>query len=413
MIADLVLALRDYARFLRGNARWLGAGLLLTFSSGAGQTYFIALFAGEIRAEFALSHGGFGLLYMLATLASAVTLVFLGRLMDLWQARTVALATILMLAVAAAMMATAHHVVPLVVGLYLLRLFGQGMMSHIAMTAMGRWFVAERGRAVSITATGYQFGEAVLPLLFVALLAQLDWRTLWWGVAAVLLCVTLPMSARLLAVPRSPRAAERQREEAGRQWTRRDVLGDPLFWATITSVLAPAFIGTSVFFHQIHLAETKGWPLSVMASGFAVMAACTVIVGLISGRVIDAIGSVRLLPVFLLPLACACFLLSIVDAPGAAWAFMALLGVSYGMSSSVFGALWPELYGTRNLGAVRSLVFAGMVFSSALGPGLTGGLIDRGIAFEQQLAYMAVYCLVASVAMVGVSRGLRGRYRGS
>jgi len=39
----------------------------------------------------------------------------------------------------------------LVIAIYLLRLAGQGMMSHTAMTAMGRWFVAERGRAVAVT----------------------------------------------------------------------------------------------------------------------------------------------------------------------------------------------------------------------------------------------------------------------
>lgn len=407
MIADLVGGLRDYAWFLRGNARWLSAGLLLTFSSGAGQTYFIALFAGEIRAEFALSHGGFGLLYMAATLASALTLVFLGRILDVWRVRTVARFAVVLLAAAAALMATAQHILTLALGLYLLRLFGQGMLSHIAMTAMGRWFVAERGRAVSITATGYQLGEAALPLVVVALLAHLQWRSLWWGAAVLLLCVTLPLAMRLLAVPRTPHAGDVKSEETGRQWTRMQVVRDPLFWAAITSVLAPAFIGTSVFFHQIHIAETKAWPLSVMASGFSIMAICTVLVGLISGRVIDALGSVRLLPVFLLPLGLACGLLSVVDAPGAAWGFMALLGVSYGMSSSIFGALWPELYGTRHLGAVRSVVFAGMVFSSALGPGLTGSLIDRGVAFDHQLAYLAAYCLLASVGMIAVSR----RYR--
>ncbi len=409
MIADLGPALRTYARFLRNNARWLAAGLLLTFSSGVGQTYFIALFAGRIRAEFELGHGEFGLVYMLATLASAATLIWLGRVVDVVTPRAAALATLLALACAALLMAFSRHVVLLLISLYCLRLFGQGMLSHVAMTTIGRWFVAERGRAVSVTATGYQIGEGLLPLLVVSLLVVFDWRMVWVGAAILLILVAIPLASVSLAVPRTPSAVDIATEDARRQWIRAEVLRDPLFWMVIAAVLAPAFIGTSVFFHQVHLAETKGWAPTVIARAFTVMALCTVCVGLLSGRVIDAIGAVRLLPFFLLPLATACLTLSLVDTPSGAYAFMAMLGVSYGMSSSVFGALWPELYGTAHLGAIRSVVFAGMVFSSALGPGLTGSLIDLGVSFEHQLGYLAVYCVLTSAVMWVASKRLLAR----
>jgi hypothetical protein len=38
--------------FLCANAPWLAAGFLLTFASSFGQTFFIAVFVGEIRADF-------------------------------------------------------------------------------------------------------------------------------------------------------------------------------------------------------------------------------------------------------------------------------------------------------------------------------------------------------------------------
>ncbi len=58
--------------FLRDNAPWLSAGVLLTFLSGFGQTYFISVFAGEIRSEFGLSHGEWGGIYSLGTTVSAI-----------------------------------------------------------------------------------------------------------------------------------------------------------------------------------------------------------------------------------------------------------------------------------------------------------------------------------------------------
>jgi len=58
-----------------GATHALGFGLLLTFSFSIGQTYFIALFAGALRADLGLSHGAFGGLYTLVTMASAPTRV--------------------------------------------------------------------------------------------------------------------------------------------------------------------------------------------------------------------------------------------------------------------------------------------------------------------------------------------------
>src|SRR5699024_4370350 len=94
----------SFLRFLRENARWLAGGFLLTFFSSVGQTFFISLSAGHIRAEYGLSHGGFGTLYMLATLASALTLPRLGQIVDRHSVRKVTLLIVPMLALAAVSM---------------------------------------------------------------------------------------------------------------------------------------------------------------------------------------------------------------------------------------------------------------------------------------------------------------------
>lgn len=408
-----MIAMRDpvltFFRFLTGNARWLGGGILLTFFSSVGQTFFIASFAGDIRGEFGLTHGGFGLIYMLATLGSAATLVLIGRIADEVAVVKVAGGLIVLLAASAVLMATAQNIAMLLIAIYFLRLFGQGMMSHTAMVAMGRWFVLERGRAVSITTTGHQLGEGILPVLLVSLLALTSWRNAWLIAAVCLLLVALPLSILWLRTPRTPSRQDRDNQERGRQWTRAEVLRDAPFWAVCTGVLAPAFIGTAVFFHQVHLGELKNWAPGVIAGSFAVMSVTSVVVGLITGQLIDRFSARLLLPFFLLPLACGCIVLSLAEHPLSMSLFMFLLGCSYGVSNAVFGAIWPEVYGTRHLGAVRSVVSAAMVFASALGPGLTGWLIDLGIGFEQQLLVMSLYCVLTMMVLFPVSRTLQRR----
>ncbi|MCZ4288733.1 MFS transporter [Hoeflea alexandrii] len=391
--------------FLRENARWVAGGFLLTLFSSFGQTYFISLSAGDIRAEYGLSHGGFGTIYMIATLASAATLPQLGKIVDrISVASTVALAAPV-LALACVLMAWSRSLVLLVLSIYLLRLFGQGMFTHISMTAMGRWFAAQRGRAISLASIGVNFGEALFPISFVGVAALIGWRGSWLVAATVMMLVALPLIYSLLKVERTPQSVVQDPgRPVAREWTRGEVVRDPLFWASLSGVLAPPFIGTTIFFHQVYLSELRGWGPSVFAASFAIMSSMTILFALIAGQLVDRFSAIRLLPSFLVPLSLSCFVLASTDAPWGAYAFMALMGISYGFSSTLFGALWPELYGSKHLGGIRSLIVAFMVFATAMGPGLTGALIDAGISYPGQIAAMGVYSVAVIVIMTLVSR---------
>lgn len=394
--------------FLRANSRWLVGGLLLTIFSSFGQTYFIALFSAEIRETFGLSHGDFGGIYMLGTLASAASLVWVGRVVDHYAVSTVAFYVCVLLSVACMAMSLVSSVWMLVLVIFGLRLFGQGMMSHIAMVAMGRWYSAERGRAVSITSMGFQIGSGVLPVIVVSLIAVIGWRASWVVAAALMIFVATPAIYYLMKKERIPRGqVPAESADANiRQWTHKEVLADPLFWVMLTGVMAPAFIGTAVFFHQVHISEIKGWSRELIAASIAVAAITTIVFSLLSGFLIDRFTARQMLPSFLIPLGIGNLLLGWMDAPSIIIIYMLLHGVSNGISNTLFGALWPEVYGTRYLGAVRSLTMAAMVIASALGPGATGWLIDIGTGFEIQLVAMGVYCLATAVLMAMVSRAL-------
>ena len=99
---------------MRAAAPALGFGFLISFGSSAGQTYFISLFAGEIRADLGLTHGGFGTLYTLATLASAAALVWLGKLTDRLDLPFLSVFSLLGLSGCAMLMAGANSVIVLI-----------------------------------------------------------------------------------------------------------------------------------------------------------------------------------------------------------------------------------------------------------------------------------------------------------
>lgn len=402
----------SFFAFLRENLRWLAGGFLLTLFSSFGQTFYISLSSGGIRAEYGLSHGEFGTLYMLATLASAVALSQVGKIVDVMSVSRVTLIIIPLLALSAVSMAFVDSLALLLVTIFGLRLFGQGMMTHNAITAMGRWYVGQRGRAVSVATLGHQVGEAVFPIIYVSIVLSIGWRNTWLLSALLLLVVALPLIYSLMRVERQPKSSDGiEMNSAPREWTRPEVLRDPVFWLILLGILAPGFIGTTIFFHQVYLVEMRGWSLELFAGSFVLMALMTICFALISGVLIDRFSAVAMLPVFLLPLALSCFLLAGISAQWGIFAFMTLLGVSYGISSTLFGALWPEIYGTRHLGSIRSVVIALMVFSTAMGPGVTGFLIDFGVPYPAQIFAMGLYCVGISTVMAVAGNRVAKRNR--
>ncbi|MEM6677232.1 MAG: MFS transporter [Pseudomonadota bacterium] len=398
-------------RFYRDNAPWLATATLMSFGSSFGQTFFISLFAGGIRADFGLTDGQWGTLYTVATLGSAMLLLRLGRLADTMDLTRLVVATVTVYATALLTMAVAPTVLALGIGVLGLRLCGQGMMSHLALTATARWFRANRGRAVAIAVLGFPLGEALLPPLAVALIGAVGWRFGWMIAATVLVGLILPALLLLLArggrVPQGEGPVETAAGMQGRHWRQGEVLRHWSFWALIPGILAPPFIGTVVFFHQVHVAEVRDWDLAVMAAGYPVYAGLSVLSSLLAGRVIDRLGPVRLLPVYLLPMAVAISCLGI-EGGESVWLLTLLgIGVSQGVVVTLLGALWPTLYGTAHIGGVKALATAALVIATAVGPGITGVLIDAGYPLPDQAPAMAGWALAASLLFTLVTPRLK------
>lgn len=385
---------------------------MLTFFSSLGQTYFISASVSEWQAAFGLSHGEFGRLYMFATLASAMCLPFVGRLVDVVQPHRITVLTAVILAGAATLAGYASSVAVLAIAIFVLRLFGQGMMTHIALTTTGRWFVAERGRAISLVVLGHQGGEATIPLAFAAITIAFGYRAGWLAAAVALLVFGLPFAYWCYHKPRVPHgqvSTEKKKTPEVRSWTQQEVLHDPVFWVLLTGVLAPAFIGTTIFYHQNYLTALHGWPPQLFATSLLVMALTTVACALMTGAAIDRFGATIVLPAFLLPLSGACFAMAYSGPEYSLFIVMVLLGISYGISSTLFGSLWPEVYGLAHLGAVRSITVSAAVLATAAGPGLTGTLIDRGMSLPTQMIFFGIYCLLVVVALTLASAVLRRR----
>lgn len=394
--------------FLSSNKRWLGAGALLTFLSSFGQTFFISIFAADIQAEFALSHGSWGAIYGLGTAVSAVVMIWSGGLTDRFRARTLGIGILILLGLSCLAMAVNPYVLLLPVVIFALRLTGQGMTSHIAIVAMARWFVATRGRALAIATFGFSIGEALLPLTFVALMTVFDWRMLW-VLAAVIAFLGIPALSVLLKEERTPQAMAEINESFGmqaRHWTRGQTLAHPLFWLMMPAWIGLSAFGTAFFFHQAHYADINGWSHLSLVSFFPVYTGLAIVAMVVSGLALDRFGTARLLPFYQLPLVIAFLCFAWTDSLTVMAVGLAFFAVTTGANATLPNAFWAEFYGTRHIGAIKALAAASMVFGSAIGPLITGILIDAGVEIDTQYMWVAGYFVLASASIWwGIRRG--------
>ncbi|MEL6279787.1 MAG: MFS transporter [Pseudomonadota bacterium] len=406
-------------RFVRRAAATLAVGAMLAFSSSFGQTFFLSLFGGVWREAFNLSHGAFGAVYAAATLASAASLLWLGKIVDQAPPSQIATTLLVLTALASVWLSSAASAFALGIGLFAMRVLGQGLLSHLAMTMMAKWFDAARGRALGVAMLGFPIGEAVLPILATSVAAAYGWRTAWIGVAGLVVILLAP-AIFLLArqaeavIPMSDLHQQNggsgdENSRARPSWRRHDALRDWRFYALAPGLLATPFIITSVLFHQAHLVDVKRWTLTAFSALFPLYAIASITAGLVCGRIVDAVGTRRVLPYFLLPLSFGLLFLSLTDNFVVAALFMAMMGATAGAATIVYTSIWSELYGTGHLGAIRAAAVSAMVLSSAVGPALIGVALDAGVGLDAQLRAMCAAAAAAAVSLALLEDSLRWR----
>lgn len=129
-----------------------------------------------------------------------------------------------------------------------------------------------------------------------------------------------------------------------------------------------------------------------MAPGYTAFGISTVLTGFAAGWASDRFGAVRLLPLLLVPMGIGVSLIGPSESVTGWYVALAVVGITPGMAGALWGVLFPVLYGTAHLGAIRSMATTIMVVSTAIGPGITGILIDAGVDFPRQSLYLGLWC---------------------
>ena len=382
--------------------------------SSVGQTFFIGLFGADFRAEFELSDAGLGALYSAATLASGVSMFWLGSLADHLSLKRAITGVLFLLAFGAWLVSSASSAWMLLPGLFLIRLTGQGLMGHLGVVAAGRYAVRRRGRAVAMVSYGFILGEACFPPLVAVALDQYDWRSVWLAASMIMVLLGVPLLAWLASpLTGNPAAEAENRDESDSTSApllrRHRMLTHGAFVRVLMVVLVPPVLITAMFLHQGAIAERQDWTLLDVGRAFMLFAVAQALAAFLAGRLIDRFSARVLLYFQLLPAAAGILSLGLLGAHASLWVMFGGLGVTAGFNGVISAAIWVELFGTRQLGMIRGVYAALMVVSTALGPVLLGGLLDLGTSLLAMGLAVAVYAVAVPAAVVPGIVAHRGR----
>jgi len=391
---------------VRSNFKIIIFGFVFTFFSCIGQSFFIGLFNSNIRDELNITHGEFGTIYGIATLCSSLTLIWLGKKIDDLKLVNYSLLVVTFLSLAALFFSFVNGLIFLAIGIFFLRLSGQGLMAHTASVAISRFFERSRGKALSYTWIGMSFGEFFLPVIIVYFLTFIYWRSLWQGFAIIIILL-LPIFTYLTIKEINIFSRENKTEnnvkkniDTIKSWTRKEVLKDLKFYSILPAMLASSFIITGIVINQTFIIESKDWGKFAIAKSFMIYSILTVATLFFSGFLVDKFTSRKIFPLLNVPLLLSLIVLAIFDHPHTAFVFMGFMGISNGLTNVLMSSFWAEIYGVNYLGSIKALTGSLMVFSTALATVVFGILIDLGYSIENIAVLCSIYTAISILIVI-------------
>jgi predicted MFS family arabinose efflux permease len=379
-------------------------GFIFTFFSSFGQSFFLGLFNAPIRNELGITHGQFGSIYASATICSSLLLIWVGKKIDDYRILNYSFFIVILLFSSTLFFSFINSVYFLAVAIFLMRLSGQGLMSHASTTTISRFFDRSRGKALSTIWFGLSMAEFILPVLITYFFLIYSWRTVWQGIS-ILIILLLPLV--ILSTIKSIKLESREADNNSnnkkikiKSWRRRDVLKDYRFYIVSLNMLAMPWIATGIFVYQSFITDSKMWAVYTIPKAFMVYSITSIATLFISGFLVDKFTGRKLILYMNLPLLLAMFTLFNFNHDIFAYVFLGLIGISNGLANILGSSTWAEIYGVKYIGSIKALTTAFMVFSTAFGTAVFGLLIDNGFTIEDIAFAGGAYIVISLVLLI-------------
>jgi MFS family permease len=390
------------------------------FASGPGQSHTFSVFVGPIGADLGISKASIASAYGFATLAAAVGLPSMGRLVDRFGARRMTTVVVLLLGTACLAFGAVSGFLWLAVGFAALRFLGQGSLMLNCSNLVSQWFSRRRGFALSLMALGFAASMAVHPPLAQYLVETIGWRQAWLVLGVLTWLLMLPPVLLLVHDrpenvglrpdgdrPAAPPAAGGGPSEPVSGLSLREALGSSAFYILAAGWFAIAMLVTTLHFYQVSILGAQGVAVEIAARVFPVSALTMVVTMPLVGRAFDRFRTRFVVAGGLLVTAGSLVGVTLVQDLVTAVLYAMLFGLNNACSMTMFGYLWPRYFGRRHLGSIQGTGQMIGIAGASLGPLPVGLAFDLLGSPTDTLRLMAALPLACAVAALFLRTPLR------
>lgn len=393
----------------------VGIAAVCMFFSGVGQTFAVSIFITSYVEDFGWSRSLVSGYYSVATMVAGLLLPLVGRMVDKGGHRKLITVVSALLGLACLWMSFVTRPVMLFVGLLFLRLFGQGSMMLIPSTLVPQWFVRSRGKALSFMAVGGVVGAGVLPPLNNWLATTFGMGNTWRIWAVLLIGFMAPLGWHLVRnlpeeigeIPDGRRNASQERDNpkymnripvSEASWTLKEAMATRAFWFMLFCMVVAAMVNTGITFHIVSIMGSKGHSSAFAAMVLSITALIQFPLTFVAGYVVDRVKVSYVKAASFVVLLAAMTMLLASESRYALILFALVHGVFTVFDTVSTGVLWPNYFGRKNLGSIRSIAMTAMVIGSALGPLPFGYAYDIFQGYTEILLFMMVFPVLAIFA---------------
>ncbi|MFH0730673.1 MAG: MFS transporter [Pseudomonadota bacterium] len=253
-------------------------------------------------------------------------------------------------------------------------------------TTLARWFIAKKGLALGIMFAGGGIGAFIATPLLQACIASFGWRTSFFIVGILILCIPVPASLFLRKDPKGMGLVPLGEAETGtgdkpglqtQDFTLPEAIISRAYWY-INLAFALALLG--FFMAQVNMvphATDMGVPAAAAALALGIASGCNAFGRLFMGGVSDRIGTKRSFYICLGLGAITLFCLIPVSSASMMYVFVVFFGIAYGGMAPQAARMYSELFGLKAMGAIMGVATLLTMLGAAFGPVLGGLIYDK------------------------------------
>jgi MFS transporter, OFA family, oxalate/formate antiporter len=397
-----------------------------------GQTMGVSVFTDFLIEALNISRTGLSTTYMIGTILSALIIGKSGIFYDRFGAKLTALIAALALALTLLYLSYIDVIgdkipslgilkpdltsfILLTFGFFILRFFGQGVLTMVSRNMVVKWFDKNRGLIVALMGAFTAFGFSLAPKLFNSLIEIYDWRGTW----RLLAFMTFPVFALIVLVffkdwkpelQKNPEPSQKNSDnmvknsdsDISNEKTLKEAIRTREFWSYNLAIALMAMFGTAFTFHIVSIFSYAEIGRSSAVSIFIPISFIAVIISFTGSTLTDYINLKIILVLELIGIIIASIAIIFLSQGLAVILLIVGMGIANGTFSVLLTITWVNLFGKKHLGAISGHAMGWTVAGSAVGPFIFSAL--RDISGNYNLAALLSIILAIILFLISIKK---------